>query len=524
MTKELKLISPGEIRVRFAPSPTGPLHIGSVRTAFFNYLFAQKEQGTFVLRIEDTDEERSKPEWEKDIIEGLNWLGFQFQEGPGKGGNFGPYRQSERKEIYKKYIEKLLKEKKIYYCFCSLEELEAHKNYLIGIGQPLRYSEKCVNLSEQEIAKNLEQGKPCVLRFKTPLKKVIFKDLLRGEIEQDSENFGDMIVARDLTTPLYNLALVIDDFEMKITHIIRGEDHIPNTPKQILLAEALGIEPPKYIHLPLILGPDKTKLSKRHGAKSVLEYKKDGYLVPAIINFLAFLGWSPKTNKEIFSLPSLIQEFSLEGMQKSAAVFNFQKLDWINGFYIRQKSKEKLTELCFPYLIEANLIETHFETEQCPFACNIELLAQKFRAKETKEEFSFERLVNIVELYHERLKKLSEISELVDFFFKKKLIYSKELLIWKNAEEKEIKQTLDKLKKTLGKIKKENWERKNLEQVLLKLAGEIGERDRGKLLWPLRVALTGKKASAGPFEIAEILGKEKTLERIEQAKEILSTD
>jgi glutamyl-tRNA synthetase len=524
MSDELKLISPGEVRVRIAPSPTGAFHIGTARSALFNYLFAKKTQGTFVLRIENTDTERSKPEWEKNIIEGLNWLGLDFQEGPGVGGNFGPYRQSERKEIYQKYIEKLLKEKKIYYCFCSLEELEAHKNYLIAIGQPVRYSEKCVNLSEKEIAENLKQRKPCILRFKTPLKKIIFKDLLRGEIEQDSENFGDMVVARGLNTPLYNLALVIDDFEMKITHVIRGEDHISNTPKQILFAEALGIESPKYVHVPIILGQDRTKLSKRHGAKSIMEYKKDGYLAPALLNFLAFLGWSPKTNKEIFSLPTLIQEFSLKGMQKSSAVFNLQKLDWMNGFYIRQQSKEKITELCFPYLIETDLIETHFKTEQYPPACGAGIITQKFRAKETKEDFSFEHLASIVGLYHERLKKLSEISELVDFFFKKKLIYSKELLSWKGAGEKEIKQTLERLKKTLDKIKEENWERKNLEQILLQLAGEIGEGDRGKLLWPLRVALSGKKASAGPFEIAEILGKEKTLKRIEEAKKILSVD
>jgi len=510
MTKKLKLTSPGEVRVRFAPSPTGYFHIGAARTAFFNYLFVKKNQGRFILRIENTDKERSKPEYEKDILESLKWLGMEWDE--------GPYRQSERAHVYTQYIKKLLKEKKIYYCFCSLEELEAHKNYLISIGESPRYSEKCANLSDEEIAKNLKEKKSYVLRFKTPLKKVIFEDLLRGKIEQNSANFGDIVVARDLATPLYNLALVIDDFEMKITHVIRGEDHISNTPKQILLAEALGIESPKYIHLPLILGLDRAKLSKRHNIKSILEYKKEGYLAEALINFLAFLGWSPRTEKEIFSLSALIQKFSLEGMQKSAAVFNLQKLDWINGFYIRQKSKEKLTELCFPYLIGANLIETHFETEQYPPAYGAGIIEQKFIIKETKEEISFECLMNIVGLYQERLKKLSEIPDLIDFFFKKKLIYPKELLSWKDAGEKEIKQFLEKLKKTLSKIKKENFTKQNLEQILLKLAGKIGEGDRGKLLWPLRVALSGKKASASPFEIAEILGKEKTIERIEEAK------
>lgn len=242
--EDLKLIRPGEVRVRIALSPTGPMHIGSARTALFNYLFAQKYQGILILRIDDTDIQRSQKRWEEDIIKSLNWLGLEFKEGPGVDGKFGPYRQSERKKIYKKYIQKLLDEKKVYYCFCSPEELEAHRNYLFGIGQPPRYSGKCLTLSEKEIEENLKNKKPNVLRFKTPLKKVRFRDLLREEIEYESENFGDIVIAKDLSKPLYNLASIIDDFEMKITHVIRGEEHIPNTPLQILLAEALEINPP----------------------------------------------------------------------------------------------------------------------------------------------------------------------------------------------------------------------------------------------------------------------------------------
>ena len=518
MMDDLKLIRPGEIRVRIAPSPTGALHIGVARTALFNYLFAKKYQGIFVLRIEDTDIERSKSEWEKEIIESLNWLGLDFQEGPEIGGDYGPYHQSKRGEIYKKYIEKLLAEKKIYYCFCSPEELEARRDYLMSIGQAPRYSGKCRNLSETEIEKNLKTGRPYVLRFKVPSKKVVFQDLLRGKIEYDTDSFGDIAIAKNLETPLYNLAAVIDDFEMKITHIIRGEDHIPNTPKQILIAEALEIEKPKYLHLPLILGPDRTKLSKRHNVKSVMEYKKEGYLPEALVNFLAFLGWNPGTEREIFSLSSLIQEFSLEGIQKSGAIFNHKKLDWLNSFYLRQKSKEKLTELCLPYLIQAGLIESYYPAEKLP---KKEFL--RFKIKETGEEISFDYLVNIVSLYQERLKKLSEIPELTDFFFKEKIDYPKELLRWTPPAprppmtDKEVKNSIDKLKKILDKIKPENWTKENIQIALLKLAAEAGEGDRGRILWPLRVALTGKEASAGPFEIAEVLGKERTIKRIKEA-------
>ncbi len=519
MFEDLKLISPGEVRVRIAPSPTGPFHLGLARTALFNYLFAKKYQGNFILRIEDTDKERSKSEWEEEIMEGLKWLGIEWQEGPDIGGPHGYYRQKERKEIYKKYIKKLLKEEKVYYCFCSPEELEDHRNYLLSIGQPPRYSEKCRQLSATEIKKNLKEKKSFVLRFKTPKKKIKFYDIIRGEIEYDTGNFGDLAVAKDMETPLYNLACVIDDYEMSISHLIRGEDHIPNTPKQILIAEALGIKIPKYIHLPLIFGPDRTKLSKRHGAKSVLEYRQEGYLPEAIINFLAFLGWNPGTEREIFSIYSLIQEFSLPGIQKSAAIFNPQKLDWLNSFYIKQKSKEKLAEACLPYLIDFGLVEPYFKSEKYPSAYGSERPVQGLKIKETGQEISFASLEEIVVLYQERLKKLSEIGELTDFFFKKELPYKKEFLQWKEMTEKEIKASLDKVKKTLDKIKEKDWKKENLEKELMKLAEEKEMGDRGKILWPLRVALTGKEASAGPFEIAEILGKEKTITRVKQALE-----
>jgi glutamyl-tRNA synthetase len=491
LEEDFKFKKPGEVRVRIAPSPTGFLHIGLARTALFNYLFAKQNEGSFILRIEDTDVERSSPEYEKDIIESLKWLGLEWSEGPDVGGEYGPYRQSQRGNIYAKYLDKLLNEDKAYYCFCSEQDLEAERQYKMSIGEPYRYSGKCANLPKATTEKYLAEGKPAVFRFRVPTKKISFDDLIRGRLEFDTGLMGDIVIAKDLATPLYNFAVVVDDFEMKISHVIRGEDHISNTPKQILIQQALGFPRPEYAHLPLILGPDRTKLSKRHGAVAISEYKKAGYLPEALINFMAFLGWNPGEEREIYSLASLVKEFSLDKVQKGGAVFNLKRLDFLNGFYIRQKSIERLTELCLPYLKESGLIG--------------------------EKAIDLEQLKKIVAIYQERLKKLSEISELTEFFFKEKIEYDKNLLRWGEMSDKEIKEALLKLEKLLSKIKPEDWNKENLENILMPEAEKTG--DRGELLWPLRVALTGKEASAGPFEIAEILGKEKTLQRIKEAKE-----
>lgn len=467
-----------QIRVRFAPSPTGSLHLGVARTALFNYLFVKHEGGKFILRIEDTDLKRSELRFERDILENLKWLGIEWDEF---------YRQSERTPIYSKYIEKLLNENRAYHCFCSPEELKLKRQEQMARGAAPKYNGKCQQLPRTEVEKRLAQGQPSIIRFKTDNGKIKFKDLIRGEIEFDANLIGDFSIAKNLATPLYNLAAVIDDFEMEISHVIRGEDHISNTPKQILLQKALGFYQPKYAHLPLILGPDKSKLSKRHGAVAVSDYKKQGYLPEALVNFMAFLGWNPDTEKEIFSMEELIKEFSLQKVQKAGAVFNIERLDYLNGVYIRQKSVNELAKLCQPYLpcLESN-----------------------------------SKLERIVGLYQERLKKLSEIGELTDFFFKERLNYPKHLLRWKDMTDAEIKISLDKLEKILREIENERWQKENLAKVLMSEAEKIG--DRGKLLWPLRVALTGKKASAGPIEIAEILGKEKTLKRLQEAQKLLA--
>ncbi|MCX6765208.1 MAG: glutamate--tRNA ligase, partial [Candidatus Nealsonbacteria bacterium] len=344
-----KVSKKAKVITRFAPSPTGLFHIGSARTALFNYLFARNKGGQFILRIEDTDKERSKPEFEKDIIDSLDWLGIKSDN--------GPIRQSERIEIYKKYLEKLLKDNKAYYCFCTPEELDAVRQDQSSRGVSPKYTGKCSNLSKEETEKNLKDGKKSVIRFRTPIRKVKFKDLVRGEIEFDGSLIGDFVIAKDLETPLYNFTVVVDDSEMAISHIIRGEDLLPNTPKQIFLEDALGFPQPQFAHLPLILGPDRSKLSKRHGATSVTEYRQKGYLPEVIVNFISFLGWNPGTDKEVYSLKELEQDFSLENISKGGAIFNVKRLDYLNGLYIRQKSLKELTELCIPFLVEKNLIE-----------------------------------------------------------------------------------------------------------------------------------------------------------------------
>jgi glutamyl-tRNA synthetase len=509
ISKDLKLISPGEVRVRIAPSPTGPLHIGTARTALFNYLFAQKHQGSFILRIEDTDKERSEKKWEENIIEGLKWLGIDWAEGPDIGGDYGPYRQSEKRDVYTKYLKQLIEEDKAYYCFCSKEDLEAQRQYQMSIGKAPIYMGKCRDLPKETVAEYLREKRPFVIRLKNPMKKVSFEDMVRGKIEFDTALLGDFVLARDFDSPLYNFAVVIDDEEMAISHVIRGEDHISNTPKQILIQEALGFNIPRYAHLPLILGPDKTKLSKRHGATSITDYQKEGYLAEALVNFIALLSWNPGNDKEIFSLANLTKSFSIEKVQKSGAVFNIRKLEWMNGFYIRQKSLENLTNRSISYLSDKNMIEPVIDSKG--------LSGETYKIIKTGEIVDFNYLKRITSLYQERMKKLSEIPELAHFFFEKDLDYNKELLRWKDMTEKETKKVLKRLIDILSKIKPEGWNKENITELLTKESDKIG--DRGKLLWPMRVALTGEKASAGPFDVATILGREKTLERITRAYE-----
>jgi len=453
-----------KIRVRMAPSPTGLFHIGTARSTLYNYLFARKNKGKFILRIEDSDLERSKKEYEDDIIEGIKWLGLDWDE--------GPFRQSARTEIYRKYIKKLLASDQAFYCDHSQEELE---------------KEKREQMEKKEAPKHIchrkGKAKKGIIRFRAPREKIVFNDLIRGKVEFESDLLGDFSIAKDEKTPLYNLGVVVDDAEMKISHVIRGEDHISNTPKQILLYRALDLAIPEFAHLPLILGPDRSKMSKRHDSVSIRQYREEGYLPSAMINFMALLGWNPGTEKEIFSLDELVKEFSLERIHKGGAIFDLDRLNWFNSQYIRQMNLDELTKKCLPYL---------------------------------PKDVDLDYAQKVVALEQERMKKLSQISETTKFFFEDDLKYEPELLIWKKMASKEAKANLELLEKKLSEI--ENFDREMLENEIMPLAEKYG---KGELLWPLRVALTGQRASPGPFEVMEVLGKEKTLKRLKKANNAL---
>lgn len=447
------------------------MHVGTARLALFNYAFAKQQKGSLILRIEDTDKERSKKEYEKAIFEGLQWLRIIPDEDPEKGGRYGPYRQSERLSSHQKALETLLQQKNIFYC--------SHK------ATPIE--EYAVHWCDDK-DKNLSSG---ILRFRTPRNQdIIFSDLIRGEVKFNTETVGDFSVARSLDSPLYHFAVVVDDYLMEITHVLRGEDILPSTPKHILMQEALGYKHPAYGHLPLVLGSDRSKLSKRHGPTSLLEFREKGYLPEALINFLALIGWNPGTDQEFFSLENFVEEFSLEKVQKSGAIFDFQKLDWMNGEYIRKKPLAELTELCKPYL-EAFLTSAD-------------------------RHISDEYIEKVIALEQPRLKKLSEIGERVEYFFRTPT-YTKELLQWKNMSDTELLASLERAEKIIGTLETGS-PKETIEKTFL---DEMGESDKGSLLWPLRVALSGKKASPGPFEIMAALGVEESLKRIKAAQELI---
>lgn len=459
------------VRVRIAPSPTGYLHVGTARVALFNFLFARQKEGVFILRLEDTDRERSKLEFEEKIYEALDWLGLTPDEGPKQGGPHAPYRQSERVGEYRSSLEKLLGEGHAFYCPHPSEE---------G-AYTIHWCEFRDGGSDTGI-----------IRFKTPRSRAIsFEDGIRGTVTIDTDTIGDFSLAKNLNEALYNLAAVVDDIGMEITHVFRGEDHITNTPKQILLHEAFGCHPPQFLHQPLLLGPDRSKLSKRHGATSVAEFREQGYLPEALINFLALLGWNPGTDQEIFSLKELIEVFSLERVHKAGAIFDFQKLEWMNSQYIRKLSISELTDRLLPFLEKSGISAAGMPRDQ---------------------------LERIVMLEQPRLVRLSEIGERTRFFFESPR-HETELLRWKGMSDRELLESLQFSEKILSTIS--STSRDEIERIFL---GEIGEGDKGKILWPLRVALTGQKTSPGPFDIASILGKEEVLRRIGNARSIITEE
>jgi glutamyl-tRNA synthetase/nondiscriminating glutamyl-tRNA synthetase len=346
-----------KVRVRFAPSPTGQLHIGNVRTALFNWLFARQKGGTFILRIEDTDVERSEARYETQLMEDLKWLGIDWDEGPDVGGPYPPYRQTDKMDAYRAYADRLLKEGKAYYCFCTAEELEREREQAMAEQRQPIYSGKCSKIDPAEAERRRAAGEPAAIRLKIPARPIRFHDIVRGNLEFASEVVGDQIIVRSSGMPIYNYVVVIDDADMKITHVVRGDDHISNTPKQVAVYEALGLPVPEFAHLSTILGPDRERLSKRHGATSVASFREMGVLPEALMNYLALLGWAPSGgDREIFSKDELIKEFSLERVNAAPAVFDFTKLYWINRHYIKQSPPQRIHQMGTEALQRAGLL------------------------------------------------------------------------------------------------------------------------------------------------------------------------
>jgi len=421
------------------------------------------------LRIEDTDRERSQKKFEEDIVKGLKELGLEWDEF---------YRQSERTEIYREYLEKLIAAGRVYPCFCSKEELEQEQQGMISQGLPPKYSGRCRNIDPEEAKSRMRTGEKYVFRLRIPEDgKISFRDIIRGPVEFETSLIGDFVVAKNFEEPLYNFTVVIDDFLMKISQVIRGEDHISNTPRQLLIFQAIGAEPPQFAHLPLILNPDRSKMSKRYGDVSLRSYLDSGYLPEAILNFLVLLGWHPTGDREFFSIDEIKDEFELKKIQKAGAVFNVEKLNWLNRQYLNRLS-------------EAEFIGQ----------------AQKFLPTEWK------LTPPIVSAVRDRIDKLADMKEATAFFFKL-TDYPADLLYWKGKKEG-TEGNLNRIKAALEKINEINFSVSVLEDEI-KAIIPVGET--GNYLWPLRVALSGEKASPGPYEIMAALGKDETLERIDSA-------
>jgi len=478
-----------KVRVRFAPSPTGYLHVGGARTALFNWLFTRSQGGTFILRIEDTDVTRSTPESLSAILESLRWLGLNWDEGPEVGGPYGPYFQSQRLSIYQEYARRVLEKGTAYWCFCRPEELARRRQEAVVRREAPRYDGRCRNLSLEEVESRRRKSYPAALRFRIPPGTTIFQDIIRGEVKFENQELDDFVMLKSDGLPTYNFAVVVDDVAMKITHVIRGEDHISNTPRQILVYQALDLPLPKFAHLSLILGPDRDRLSKRHGAVSVLEYRDRGYLPEAFVNYLALLGWSYDDRQQIFSGEELEEKFSLEKVSRSAAIFDRQKLDWMNGYYIRQLDLNKLTDLCIPFLIEQGLLSP----------------------EDTRKKYSW--IKEIISLEKDRLKFLSHIGELTAYFFQERIDFIP-LAAQRYLQPPDTKERLRMLMEGLEALPV--FTPSEIEKVFQDLMGKLKIK-LGDLVHPVRVVLTGRTVSPGIYDVIALLGKETTCRRIQKA-------
>jgi glutamyl-tRNA synthetase len=492
------------IRTRLAPSPTGFLHVGTLRTALYCYLLAKKHQGQFFLRIEDTDQSRSVPGAVENILNTLEWAGITPDEGVQKiagqaaeQGEYKPYTQSKRLSIYQDQVKLLLQSGHAYHCFCTPERLARMREEQIKNKKAPMYDRKCLQLSPEEIEKAKTNGEPYVIRQKIPRERtIILKDLIRGKVKFDCATLDDQVLLKSDGFPTYHLAHVVDDHLMQTNPVIRGEEWLPSTPKHLLLFEAFGWESPPYAHLPLLLNPDRSKLSKRQGDVAVEDYIKKGYLPEAVINFVAFLGWNPGVEQELFTMEELIERFSLARVHKGGAVFDLEKLNWFNGQYIRKKTGSEIVKLIKPYLVEAGFMV---------------------------ENYSDLYLEQAVKLTYERFKYLAEVPGLMHYYFRDPEDYHPELIL---SEKMKVDLDIAKLAlieslRVLEAIS--DFSEENLQEVLIALVKDLGLKN-GQVLWPIRVALTGESFSPGVFEVAAVLGQQTTVRRIKIALEKLETE
>lgn len=482
-----------EVRVRFAPSPTGYLHIGGARTALFNWLYARHTGGTFILRIDDTDEIRSTEESTRAIYEALLWLGLNWDEGPGVGGPYGPYIQSERLERHREYAHRLLAEGKAYFCYCTKEELDAKRKQAESERRPYRYDGRCRHLTATQREAFEREGRPKVLRLRVESQTIRVSDLVLGEVVFTSDVLDDFVLMKPNFTPVYLFSSPLDDADMHITHVIRGNDHLSNTPKQILICQALGLPVPAFAHIPLVLNTQGQKLSKRDGAVSVAEYRELGYLPEAMVNYLVRLSWSADGVEEVFSVPELIEKFDLNRVGRSPSRFDIQKLSWLNGEYIARKSVPERTDLVLPFLE---------------------------RAGYNVQNVSREHLEHIVESVGDRLRTLADITTYAGFFFDEHFPYDPEAVKkWFRSEE-----TFSHLEAALKRLQTvEPFDKTYLESALTEWIHSLGIKPI-QILQPLRVAVTGRSVGPGLYDVLSLLGKEKTLARIQRALKELQKD
>ncbi len=479
------MISP-KIRVRFAPSPTGYLHVGGLRTALFNYLLARNQGGEFILRIEDTDRTRYVEDAVDKLIKIMEWVGLEYDEGPEKGGNFGPYLQSERLDIYNEHIQELIEHGHAYYCFCTKDRLDEVRKQQQMKGQQGKYDKHCLHLSKAEIEEKLKSNISKVVRLNVPEnQKIVLDDIIRGNVEFDSSIVDDQVLIKSDGFPTYHFANVVDDHLMKITHVIRGEEWLPSSPKHILLYDYFGWEKPVFAHLPLLLNPDRSKLSKRQGDVAVEDYRDKGYLEEALLNFVLLLGWNPGDEREFFYLSEMVNAFSIDKINKAGAVFNIEKLNWLNAEHLRKKSNEELLPL-----LKKELVKAKFDSP----------------------DFSDDYLLQVIEAMKERVSFVKEYIEKSPYFFKGPEEYDKNVINkrWKSDSPQQLKE----FKEAVEKL--DNPTKEDFENTLRKTAEELNI-GAGKLIHIVRLAVSGIGTGPGVFDILFILGKDAVIKRIEIA-------